>query len=425
MKLSASKLHLAQYCIYPFAPGVDVPRDEVGEAAKLGTAWHAVVERIVAMGPSSGPAQLIDECLRNAGLDPETSRVQLTAMRPVQVAGDIVRDHVTARAEVSYGYDPESGEAVEIGLSMGRRYPEDVPMPCTVDVVWTESQGDDYVVVVRDWKTGNRDNVEPAAHNLQLALLALCAARVIDCDAVRVELAFISPDGDVDIDAHTYAPLDLIAIDERIGDIWARVYAPGAAPEPGPHCTSAWCPLRFVCSSTQSAIAEVAPATVSPDGQILMPGAPMPLVVASPSAITGPEHAAWVRHRLDAVIAAYDQIEKVLKAWVAEHGAIDCGDGKVWGPITYNVEEIISYRYEELVSAITLYLPEPEVRKLVAATVTKTALEAACKAAAQPRKGAEKLRAVMSELQRQGVVRNRTTTQHRVHAVKGEQTNAA
>jgi hypothetical protein len=129
-----------------------------------------------------------------------------------------------------------------------------------------------------------------------------------------------------------------------------------------------------------------------------------------------------VLHRLQAVRSAVDQIDRVLRAYVDQNGAIPAGDGKVWGPQTITQEQIESTSAEQLVDVLKPTLGD-KAQGVVVATVGKGDLEAACKAAAPPRKGAEYLRRALSDLRQAGVVTSKQTTQYRVQ--NKEKANAA
>ncbi len=406
MKLSASKLSLASKCAYAFRPDVEVPREPPGEAASLGTAWHDVVATVlIEPERATGPAQLYDRALKSAGLDPDAWRDRLIAMRPLDAAREIPEG---ARAEVAYAWHADSGDVEELGVNLGRDYPDVLGICGTADVVWTEKTEDGgTVLVVRDWKTGSPDHVEPASENAQLRFLAGCASRLADVDQVRVELAFIDAQGEVTIDAHVYDPLELLESQMLLGVLWETRLI--CDPEPGPHCTAQYCPLRMVCPMTTAAVEEAAPeSTPVPVG--------FALTLAGPEAITGPAHASYILHRLQTLKAFSEHVEKCLKAYADEHGPIEAGPGKEWGPLEIVRREVSCgmQRSEELVEVLKAHLPEPAVLGLVRATVSMSALDEAARKATPARKGAALARTIVEALRSAGMVSETKTTQYRV-----------
>lgn len=420
MRLSASKLGLAQLCAYPFRPDIEVPREHPGDAARLGTAWHDVVATVlIEPAQATGPAQLIDAALKRAGLVPDDWRDRLIAMRPLDAARDIAEDatRLGVRAEVAYAWHAESGDVEELGINLGRDYPDVLGICGTADVVWTEETPDGTVLVVRDWKTGSPDHVEPAAENAQLRFLAGCASRLHDVDLVRVELAFVDPTGEVTVDAHTYSPLELLEAQMLIGVLWETRLI--ADPEPGPHCAGKYCPLRMVCPMTMAVVQEAAPdSSPAPAG--------MPITLASPEAITSPEHASYILHRLQMLKGFADHVEKCLKAYVDQHGPVPTGDGKFWGPLDIVRREVScsTQHSEELVELLKAHLPEPAVLGLVRATVSMTALEEACRKATPARKGAALARTIVEALRAAEMVSETRTTQYRTLSAKKDQVAA-
>jgi hypothetical protein len=418
MRLTASKLGLAQLCAFPFRPDIEVPQDPPGDAARLGTAWHDVVATTIIMPmQATGPAQLIDRALRDAGLDPEAWRDRLQAMRPIEIAKDLAREHITTRAEVAYAWHADSGDVEELGISLNRGYPDTVGICGTADFVYTEQTPDGFVLVIGDWKTGNPDNVEPAKDNAQLRFLAGCASRLVDVDLVRVELRFISPEGEVTIDAWSYSPLELLEAQMLLGVLWEMRTI--AEPDPGPHCTAKYCPLRMSCPATTQAVQEAVPeAAPRPEGY--------GIVLAGPDAIKGTEHAEYVLHRWQALKAFGEHIEKILKAYADKHGPIPAGEGKIWGPLDIVKREVscTADHSQELVELLEGHLPEAEALGLVKAQVSLTALAEASKRCAPPRKGAALERTIVDALRGAGMVTETQSTQYRVLNAKKDQVAA-
>jgi hypothetical protein len=201
----------------------------------------------------------------------------------------------------------------------GRDYadirPEEIPF--TLDVAWIEAG----TLTVRDWKTGPQaqEHTTAARDNPQLATMALAVLGLTDepVHAVRLQLGFVGPGRELELDEHETTPeglrarwlmplsgaLDAITADEEL------------APKPGPHCN--WCPCIAECPAARTQLAVVERQSSLAEDAILT------------TAIASPEHAASVYARLGMAQDLLDRIGGALKEYVRDHGPVPMGNGKV------------------------------------------------------------------------------------------------
>lgn len=312
---SASHLELAEHCVFPWAGGVRWPeRPSLGIPGRYGNAFHELAAGLV-RGVEPQAAALIE----THGLPPAEGRRLIAA--GARVAELLDGDLGAAReAEVEIVYHVAGARA--------RRAPrtsmEPGEMFGAADVVLEREDG---VVVVRDWKTGERAKGKGPLATPQLRFLARAAADLFpEAAGIRVELAFVDEDGaelvGEDVDA-----LELGAVEYELVDLVERVDAV-PAPRPGPWCDRYYCPIRAVCPATVAALAVV-------DQDL----ARTPLV----GEIATAWQAAAVRHRLPVLQAWLDQRHADLEAWSKKWGPLPVEDkpGVFWGPVDHAGRERI------------------------------------------------------------------------------------
>lgn len=393
-----SALGRAEICGFPYTEGAPQGSDVPTVDASQGNAYHGSYACVVNHGMGTGPAHIVDAQCKRYGLDPEKYRAHVMDLDPIGGANRLAQAHPTVRAEVAVAYNPETGTAVELGVELERAYPEDPALICgTVDLVWTEADpvSGDLTLVIRDHKAGFRSEatVTPAAQNLQLGALAVAFSKFVDCEQVRVELAFPKSGGDEVIDTHTYSLFDLMEVEDRILAIVSAIKA-GSEPKPGIHCVQAYCPLRLQCPATTQALEAMVPATVAqaeaPDG--------WPSVVTSADQIQGPRHCAWILHRAKAVEAAVKIQIDACKRYTDKNGPVPMGDGEQWGPTITQPNEVIEGDVDGLRACLATHLSPEAIATLVKAKVGKGELGKACKLAAPPRKGGKLEETVLEAL---------------------------
>jgi hypothetical protein len=337
MRLSASKLHLASHCLWPFRFDVAEPERTESEAAARGTAWHAMA----------------------AGLPTGSVSASFPDTRGIST-------------EHAYAFDPSHRDAEDLGADCERSVYDTLPpsvITGTADVVYLDYGG---ILHVRDWKTGRQENCQPIQVNQQLAFLGFCAARAMGLDEVTVELAFVtmpdeperwSAESDIRVDSWHLSAVDLMVVESTV--VAMAIKRGSAEPHPGAHCTECWCPCVGTCPVTQDALA-----TIQYD---MAPG------VDITTEITCEKHAAALHVTLCMVEAAVAQLRARTKAWVAEHGPITLEDGRQWGPSEITVETVEG-PVEDIIAA---------AHKGITASVSKKSIEESCKFAF-PERGAWK-----------------------------------
>ena len=389
MRLSGSKMGLAFKCLYwttqPW------PDDPSGDAATNGSWYHGVTcATINGAEPPPAPA-----CLGDAN-----------EWTPIDDAQELVHellmdnyDPERIKAEPAYVYSP-SGTRF-LGFDIGRNYGDiaDDEIPCSLDVVAVDGTR----AVVVDWKTGRRENVEPAEMNKQLAFGALCVADYHGVTEVEVQIRF----ADGGVWRHVYDAFDLLDIR---ADVNALIATTDPQPQPGLHCTSKWCPIRATCPKTQEIVAEI----MEPPTDDY----PLAVDVAAGESIVSPVHAASLWNRAAAARALLDKIDSAIKAYVDENGAIPLGDGKEYRQVEETRESISANDPKDIYHPLSPFLTPEQFAPCIAVSVPKTNLEKAVKANADGPKGKAWI-AAMDALRNAGFVRSKTTTSHRVKTIKG------
>ena len=387
MNPTASSLDLASKC----CAWVALPKhDSGGAAASLGSAFHEIAATVINFRVPAdcveAPWHLPDVAARyNLSEDQtETLAHMVDGWRQWRAP----EPGLTTRAEVAYTYDTTTDTAKELPRSPTHRdYSQAAPHEfCgTADVVSVREDS----ASVSDWKCGQRHYVTVPKENRQLRFLALCVARTHGVSLVKASLLFVSPEGEVFSEATTFDAFDLAAIAGEMQALAAKL-ATDPPPEPGPHCR--WCSAVASCPATRAALVQVAP--VPP---------PEPYrVVADAAAITGPDHATWLLHRLRAVEAAAAAVEAALKAYADAHGGIATGAGATWQRREIPQERI--HLNEAALKALQDELPG------VAVTTSKKAIGDAARAA--KRKIAATTDTVMAMLRPLGAVTTATTVKY-------------
>jgi hypothetical protein len=272
-----------------------------------GTEIHAHLKRL-AQGVS------VDESLKQV---PETWR---------SICAEIP-DPGKGIAEVAFAYDVETGKVRELGRDIDRQYGKLAPTEIPGSLDFLCMVGD--VLHIDDYKSG-RTEVPPARENLQLHTQALMACRAYGASKARVSLVHIRDDGSTYRDAHDLDAFDLAEVADRLSRLWTRVQiakkavAQGKQPDvrEGKHCE--FCPAKNAC-----------PAKVA---WLVRLGAPQGIEQRFDALLTGAtaRQAYEVYQRAEEVMGA---IRGKLYAWAREN-PIDLGDGKVFGPTTFERETI-------------------------------------------------------------------------------------
>lgn len=369
-RTSASKLPLFQRCTFSARPEIELPPDEPSEQSRLGTARHTVYAAIL-------------------------ERTPITA--EMLVAGDITEMHVaTVRAwiedtiplgaevivERAFAYDLQTDTARELPRAGHRDYSQARPgeLVGTVDLAWIF----EGVLYLRDWKCGRWDRVDPARTNGQLRALGLFVARTRGLDTVDVGPLLVADSGDVA--DHDHARMDVFDLDgvaDELRTLPARVAV--STPVPGTWCAEKYCSLNGHCPAHLEAARNLP--TITRSAAL----APIPTTAAE---------AALLVELLPMMEAYVEAAGRGLRAWSDAHGLLRMPNDRLWGARLAPRETV---------------KPTPEALEVLRAhgvgaaietvsTTSKSAIEDACKAVAEPRKGAAKMREVLAALGKVGAL---------------------
>lgn len=292
MRLSASKLDLAMRCSASLHGEHDASSSR---EASIGSAFHWAVSELRKRPHPDWRGYTSDAITGALALSPQ-----------------LYVEEYPGRAEVAYDLDIATGACREISLSAPRDYPWIAEhIYGTADLV--EINGD--TAVVTDWKTGSQ--AECDADTWQLRCLAAMAAVAAGVPRAMARCVLVR-----DCPVTESIDVDVAATISAIRDWYADMMALPAAPEPGHHCRSMYCPRLASCPATQLAVSALAglPAAHS-------------MAVRSAADITGPEHASWLLGRLQVVEGACEAIRAALK----EHAAqtpIRVDESHVWRKTT-------------------------------------------------------------------------------------------
>ena len=368
MKPTGSKIGLLLACGYAFN-GQRWPRDESGDAARIGNAVHYVAAKSI-NGSDTQLVTLVADAL-------ETYQIAADSDLAAQVIDLIPGDFSApegARAEVAYAWDYETGAVRELGVDIGRDYAlAATEIAGTADIVHVGER-----VLVADWKTGMKP--PRAAGNGQLMFLALCATRLANVDTARLEIRHVRPGGDVWVDSAEVSRFDLDVFESELRDAIAA--APSSAPNPGAHCAGKYCPLRAVCPAT---VATVDPAPA------------YPLALYEAGEIQGAAHAEWLLHRIESAAELLVAVKEKVKQYVDANGPIELSDGRKYGPYVVLRESIEGPKDKLLEAGI------PE--ELIEYSVGKGAVEKHAKDSAERGKGAAAARAAIERLRDAGCIK--------------------
>ena len=199
---TASSLERANCCI----GSALLPRvDEITGAATRGTAIHAFLARVAEVGRNDALAEVAEE------YRPICAVIDLDVL-PVS--------RLEVIAELALSFDPASGVVVELGRNLGRRYPPVGPRTFvgTADLV-ALSPSD---VLVADYKSGH-GVITPTAHNAQLRLLGLAAARRFGRQRARVAIVRIAEDGTPFFDSAELDAVELDVIADELRSLAGRI----------------------------------------------------------------------------------------------------------------------------------------------------------------------------------------------------------
>jgi hypothetical protein len=237
-RLSGSKYGLALKCAYWARADVVCPPRPVGDAAKIGTAVHSLVEahQRTRMGWTDVPEPMSDW--------------DIQAYPMARQANDYLERQVVdvpTAVEIPIIYDAANDTARLAEMDGPRGYRNVGPMeiPTTLDLLWRTKDGIDVV----DLKSGSAQHASPE----QLDIQALAASRLYGAESARVGFLFARK---TKVIPPEWRELDADAL---AGEAWQASSLlrrlPVAQPEPGSHCYT--CPLgRDRCPAHAAPTAE-------------------------------------------------------------------------------------------------------------------------------------------------------------------------
>lgn len=229
----------------------------------------------------------------------------------------LVGEDVLVRAEVALAYDVATDTGRELGQGTDRAYqslgPSEIPGTADVLAVVTDA------VVIADAK--GWEDVEPADRNVQIACLALAAARTYDRDEAIVAIIYLR--GERRFMDH--ARLDAFEIDAfaaRLRDLVQRVarqkdrVASGHMPDvsEGPWCR--YCPAMHACPAKVTLLRRLVSGQETDEIELMRP--------------LSVETARLAYDRLKAARGLLKRIEAALYAFAAET-PIPLDDGRFFG----------------------------------------------------------------------------------------------
>src|SRR5260221_124409 len=340
---SASRTALLLACPRPFDPGLEADRDDPGEPARYGSAFHQVIAACL-RAPAGKPLERADRYPK------EVDRA--AAAYDVRRAADELAGHVKSSVGVLRNWlKRESLEVAEVEEAYGVRPREDgfwkarviLPhddehhytvdpgeLPGTVDLVAVNANKTRAVVVDHKTGSGESDGFARPSSIPQMRTLGLVGGGnndvrgympaievgIFHADRRGLPLIYSEPYEPVVQSAHT---VELHAALGRIGQGFLR---------PGPHCTR--CPTRLTCpAQAADLLAESTSALVASANKLAVEPIVGPLVPAGALTLPVEERASVLYELLRKFRkleeAGSAEIKRLVKAGVV----IETREGKV------------------------------------------------------------------------------------------------
>lgn len=309
---SASKLELATHCGFAWGTHRPMwPKQTYSKAANKGKASHAVAERVLSNEPADIHAEVVAAGVEGKA---ETRDAEAVARRVGEYYESIRANTTNWDIERPVAYDVVTRQARYLGANRASR---EYSKKRENEIAGTLDQAEIHPdrIVLHDLKTGQAAKESGVATSHQMRFYALCLSKIHGHENIEIRYNLADADG-VTPDVYQIQPGELAQFEKELCELIEGL--PASVPQPGPWCTSMYCPIVSVCPATLKALAEIdiAASPLSP-----------PLNVA----IRDAEHAASVRVRLKMVQAATLAVENSLKDWCRVNGPIDLGGGNVYG----------------------------------------------------------------------------------------------
>lgn len=322
MNPSASSLERAHRCPASFSlPGAS----ETSGAAERGTTAHLFVSRVLGGMRRERALEMVSDDVRAmcAGIDFR------------KLVGGLTK----VRSEVSYAFDVRTRTARELGVELGRRYPDVGPTEIvgTLDIEGVRGDG---LPVVADIKTGFGDVTHPS-ENFQTLFFAVVLSTIHRVDGAESKILRIRPDGSVYPRSHTFDRFDLDEYADTLEEIVRRVgvakerRARGETPtvHAGAHCL--YCPGFSACPAKTSLVRHMLPQLQEIGERI-------------ESMSVEDAGRAWAKYK--EVKPVFERVEKSLKER-AQREELPLANGKIVTTISYEKESFSRARALELLRA--------------------------------------------------------------------------
>lgn len=326
MRLSGSKVGLALQCGWWAQDSVNLPPDEAGSAALIGTAFHTLAGARIEGLDIVDALELAKPDLERITLDERFAVIDRAERWWVESWPDAAPPADGTRVEVAYAYDPAAGTARELGTNIGREYAEAGAKPgdicCSVDVVNVSLDGTDAIII--DHKTG-RGRPQHASESGQLWFAALCVLRCNPrLERIRIEYHYVDERGGIEAESHEILDpaFELAAFAAELREAAEAIASETAEPTPGMHCSELYCRARTICPAIVEQAGHVVPAEVA---SAIIPARALLARVESVEQL-----AQWLTIK-PVLSSLLDDLDASAKEFAASQGeSVDIGGGKAY-----------------------------------------------------------------------------------------------
>lgn len=364
---AASRLALAQRCVYPWTSGTKWPsRPQRDDAA-----WGIAVHRLMAEGP-----QHLRAISESEGVDVE--ELEAIAVHAEPLLDELAQDTAEPPlVEVGFAFDLAQGTTRRVKSAREAR---DGEYFGAVDHAYLSASSGAAVVI--DWKSGGGGGVMDPGASPQLRALALMAARHFGVTTAIARVGYVTADG-IDLRSATLDATELLCVESEFWQL--EVHMVGTAmPTPGPWCKHHFCPLAAVCPATTAALEHVTGQLAT--GMLLAP-------------ITSAEQASFVRHRLPILQQWIESRETDLRAFAKrEPIPVEGEAGVVWGPVEHDGVERIEAS-PDAIGMLRFYLGE-HAEKALGVEISKASIARAVRSKLVAEHGAKIPRGAIGEAEK-------------------------
>lgn len=381
-----SRFDVAQRCVFPWTSHLRWPKRPDSDFAGFGRAVSEASECLAVWGHAP-----YDAVIERNGLGDSDRRKFLSAIAHVaELLADEACTDRWRKAEVALAYDVVTATAREVRKAHPRDYSDQRPreLAGTPDLVRLRADG---VLVVRDYKTGRYKWGHRPGDTPQLRALGLSAARAYGHRLVVVETVQVDDDGLRPLEDEL-DDFELAVVAGELRQVYERIQGPPEPPKPGHWCRGGYCPLVASCPATERTLAAISSASELKH--------PLTAEIASAA------HAAYALERLAAAEMAIDTIRHAVEEYARAHGPVPLANGKMWGAVQSDGRESVDLSVAGAVELVERHLGAFGAASAIDRKTSKSALEAAAKAAQQKRgEGVQKARALFDALRELGALK--------------------